>query len=631
MTDTSDTIAQSIVTRSGADLSLLEKIEALPTKPGVYQFKNADGKVIYIGKAQNLRNRVRQYFHKSRAIDTRIDAMVSKIADVELTVTDNEIEALILEANLIKQLKPRYNVLLKDDKSYPYIAITREPYPRVYVTRRKTSGTRTFGPYTDVKSMRNALKTVRDLFMVRSCSLDLTEESIKRNKFKVCLDYHIKKCEGPCEAYVSRDHYNALIDQAAQVLRGKTKSVIESLKNEMDGLAEASRFEEAAKIRDRIQTLLVYSEKQKIVDSAEADRDIIGLVSKDDDACAVIFKVREGKMIGSQHMYLANTSGKPSSELLEAVLERYYLEQEDIPPELFLSDDMSNTAVIQKWLEHKSGHQVIVEFPKSGDRAKLVALVRTNAQFWLDELELMKLKRGDMVPNSVTALQRDLRLAAPPRRIECFDISNIQGSDTVASLVVFTDGKPKKSEYRKFIIRSVEGPNDFASMQEVVERRYTRILQEKTILPDLIMVDGGKGQLSSAMEVLHKLELHTVPIIGLAKRLEEVFLPNQIEPIQLPRTSSGLRLMQHIRDEAHRFAITFHRSVRAKRIIQTELDLIQGVGKKRAEDLLKTFGSLQGVRDATEEELNEIVGTSVAKNILKYFREGKNDISIDSQ
>ena len=505
MTDTSDTIAQSIVTRSGADLSLLEKIEALPTKPGVYQFKNADGKVIYIGKAQNLRNRVRQYFHKSRAIDTRIDAMVSKIADVELTVTDNEIEALILEANLIKQLKPRYNVLLKDDKSYPYIAITREPYPRVYVTRRKTSGTRTFGPYTDVKSMRNALKTVRDLFMVRSCSLDLTEESIKRNKFKVCLDYHIKKCEGPCEAYVSRDHYNALIDQAAQVLRGKTKSVIESLKNEMDGLAEASRFEEAAKIRDRIQALLVYSEKQKIVDSAEADRDIIGLVSKDDDACAVIFKVREGKMIGSQHMYLANTSGKPSSELLEAVLERYYLEQEDIPPELFLSDDMSNTAIIQKWLEHKSGHQVIVEFPKSGDRAKLVALVRTNAQFWLDELELMKLKRGDMVPNSVTALQRDLRLADPPRRIECFDISNIQGSDTVASLVVFADGKPRKSEYRKFKIHTVEGPNDFASMNfcpgSPLERntamRSTSKVRERRFSTEVSILSRSVSALSS--------------------------------------------------------------------------------------------------------------------------------------
>lgn len=618
----------STITLSGADLSLIEKIEALPSRPGVYQFKNIDGKIIYVGKAQNLRNRVRQYFHKSRSADLRIDAMVSKIADVELTATDSEIEALILEANLIKQLKPRYNVLLKDDKSYPYIAITKEPFPRVFVTRRKTSGSRYFGPYTDVKSMRSALKTVRDLFMIRSCNLDLTEESIKKNKFKVCLDFHIKKCEGPCEAYVSKEHYNSLINQAAQVLCGKTKIVLESLKKEMDAHAVASRFEEAAIIRDRMNALSMYSEKQKIVDSTETDRDIIALVSKEDDACAVIFKVREGKMIGSQHIYLSNTSGKPFSELLEAVLERYYLEQEDIPPELFLSAEIRNTEIIQNWLEKKSGHPVNIQFPKSGDKAKLVALVHTNAQFWLDELELMRLKRGDIIPNSLKALQRDLRLSAPPRRIECFDISNIQGADTVASLVVFADGKPKKSEYRKFKIRTVEGPNDFASMQEVIERRYARLLQEKNILPDLIMVDGGKGQLSSAIEVLNKLKLNTVPIIGLAKRLEEVFLPKQNEPVQLPRTSSGLRLMQQIRDEAHRFAVTFHRSVRTKRIIQTELAIIQGVGKKRANDLLETFGSIQGVRAATEEQLITIVGKTAAKNILKYFSDSKSSTSV---
>ena len=597
----------------------------------MYQFKNTDGKVIYVGKAQNLRNRVCQYFHKSRLVDPRIGAMVSKIADVELTVTDSEVEALILEANLIKQLKPRYNVLLKDDKSYPYIAVTKEPFPRIYITRHKKSGSRYFGPYTDVKSMRNALKTVRDLFMIRSCSLDLTEDSIKKHKFKVCLDYHIKKCEGPCEAYVSQEHYNALIDQAAQVLRGKTKSVIESLKKEMDDHAGASRFEEAAKIRDRMNALNVYSEKQKILDSTETDRDIIALVSEEEDACAVIFKVRDGKMIGSQHIYLANTSWKPFSELLEAVLERYYLEQEDIPPELFLSAEISNTDVIQNWLEKKSGHSVNIQFPKSGDKAKLVALVHTNAQFWLDELELMKLKRGDIVPNSLKALQRDLRLPAPPRKIECFDISNIQGSDMVASLVVFVDGKPKKSEYRKFKIKTVEGPNDFASMQEVVERRYAKLLQEKSKLPDLIMVDGGKGQLSSAIEVLIKLEINTVPIIGLAKRLEEIFIPFQNEPIQLPRTSSGLRLMQQIRDEAHRFAVTFHRSLRTKRIIQTELDMIQGVGKNRAKMLLETFGSIQSVRAATEEQLTKIVGASIAKNIKKYFNDSKSNTSISNE
>jgi len=617
----SDSINKSTLTLLGTDLSLLEKIDALPTKPGVYQFKNTDGKIIYVGKAQNLRNRVRQYFQKSRSVDLRIDAMVSKIVDVELTVTDSEIEALILEANLIKQLKPRYNVLLKDDKSYPYIVITKEPFPRLYVTRRKIPGFRYFGPYTDVKSMRSALKIVRDIFMVRSCSLDLTEESIKKNKFKVCLDYHIKKCEGPCEGYVSQEHYNMLIEQAAQVLRGKTKNVIDSLKKEMDALADASRFEEAAKIRDRMNALHVYSEKQKILDPTETDRDIISLVSKEDDACAVIFKVREGKMIGSQHLYLANVSGKPFGELLEAVLERYYLEQEDIPPEVFLSSEICNTAIIQDWLEMKSGHPVKMQYPQSGEKAKLVALVCTNAQFWLDELELMKLKRGDIIPQSLKALQRDLRLPAPPRRIECFDISNIQGADTVASLVVFSDGKPKKSEYRKFKIRTVDGPNDFASMQEVVERRYTRLLQEKSILPDLIIVDGGRGQLSSAIEVLSKLKLHAVPIIGLAKRLEEVFLPGQSESLQLPRTSSGLRLMQQIRDEAHRFAVTFHRSLRTKRIIQTELDKIQSIGQKRAKALLEKFGSVQGVRAATEEQIAEIAGNSAAKTILKYFHD----------
>jgi len=612
-------VNEATFTLAVKDLSLIEKLDALPEKPGVYQFKNNEGKVIYVGKAQNLRNRVRQYFHKSRAIDTRIDSMITKIVDVELIVTDSEIEALVLEANLIKQLKPRYNVLLKDDKSYPYIALTKEMYPRVFVTRRKIPGYHYFGPYTDVKAMRSALKTVRDIFLIRSCNYDLTESSILQKKFKVCLDFHIKKCEGPCEGYVTREHYNTLIDQAAQVLRGKTKSVTELLKKEMDILAEATKYEEAASVRNRINALKVYSEKQKIVDSTEEDRDIIALVSKEDDACAVIFKVRDGKMIGSQHIYLSNITGKYFGDLLEAVLERYYLDQEDIPPDLFLSDELENGDIIREWLRKQSGHEVNVEIPKSGDKAKLVALVRTNAQFWLDELELIKLKRGDINPHSLAALQRDLRLSSPPRRIECFDISNIQDTDTVASLVVFIDGKPKKSEYRKYKIQSDEGQNDFANMQEVVRRRYERLLREKEELPNLIMIDGGKGQLSSAVEVLNILGLKTIPIIGLAKKLEEVFLPHQTEPIQLPRTSSGLRLLQQIRDEAHRFAVTYHRVVRSKRILQTELDLIKGIGKKRAGELLEAFGSVQGVKFATEEQLAEIVGETVAKRILEYF------------
>jgi excinuclease ABC subunit C len=467
--------------------------------------------------------------------------------------------------------------------------------------------------------MRSALKTIRDIFLIRSCNYDLAESSISQKKFKVCLDYHIKKCEGPCEGYVTLGHYNALIDQAAHVLRGKTKSVTEVLKKEMDMLAEATKYEEAASVRNRIDALRVYSERQKIVDSTEADRDIVALVSKEDDACAVIFKVRDGKMIGSQHIYLSNITGKYFSDLMEAVLERYYHDQEDIPPDVFLSYELENKDIIKEWLWKKSGHEVNIEIPKSGDKAKLVALVHTNAQFWLDELELTKLKRGDIVPHSLEALQRDLRLPSPPRRIECFDISNIQETDTVASMVVFVDGKPKKSEYRKFKIQSIEGQNDFAGIQEVVRRRYERLLRENEGLPNLIMVDGGKGQLSSAVEVLDTLGLKKIPILGLAKKLEEVFLPHQREPVQLPRTSSGLRLMQQIRDEAHRFAVTYHRVVRSKRILQTELDLIKGVGKKRAGELLEVFGSVQGVKFATEEQLAEIVGEAVAKRISEYF------------
>lgn len=608
------------------DLSLSEKLDALPATPGVYQFKDADGKIIYVGKAQNLRTRVRQYFHRSRPTDPRIDAMIEKIADVELTVTNTEVEALILEANLIKRHKPRYNVVLKDDKSYPFIVITQEAFPRVLVTRRRNIVGKYFGPYTDVKSMRFALKTIRDIFMIRSCNYDLTEETITNHKYKVCLDYHIKKCEGPCEGFVSKERYNSMINQVLQILRGRSRSVLETLQREMNVLAENMHYEEAALIRNRIQALQVYSEKQKIVDSKETERDIFAVISKDDDACSVIFKIRDGKMIGSQHIYLENIQGKTVEELIESVLERYYLDQEDIPLEVMLSDEITNASIIQEWLAKKSGHTVTIEAPKSGDKTKLISLVKTNAQFWLDELEVARLKRSDFIPNSLRSLQRDLRLSVVPRRIECFDVSNLQGTDTVASLVVFVDAKPKRGEYRKYRIHSVSGPDDFASMQEVVERRYARILEENKVLPDLIIIDGGKGQLSSAVEVLNKLSINKIPILGLAKRLEEIFLPTQSESLLLPRTSSALRLLQRIRDEAHRFAITYHRTVRAKRILHSELDLIKGIGKKRATALLDAFGSVQGVRFATEDQLAEIVGDTIANYIKEYFLEEKNNI-----
>lgn len=607
---------------SSLQLSLQEKLESLPSQPGVYQFKNAEGKVVYVGKAQNLRSRVRQYFQRSRAADPRMDALVSKIRDLELMVTDSEVEALILEANLIKRLKPRYNVVLKDDKSYPYIVITNEPFPRVFVTRRIfKDGSRYFGPYADVKTMRHALKTVRDIFMIRSCNYDLTETTIAQHKYKVCLDYHIKKCEGPCEALVSQEQYRGMIEQVAKVLKGKTADVLASLQVEMERFSNDLRFEDAARVRDRLRSVEVYNEKQKMVDAKEVDRDIIAVVAKGDDACGVIFKVREGKVLGSRHYYLNNADGKEEGELVEALVERYYLETDDIPRQVLLSAAVESEPLIRSWLATRTEGGVEFEVPRAGEKAKLIGMVRNNARYLLDDLELQRLKRGDILPHAVNALQKDLRLETPPRRIECFDISNTQGTDSVASMVVFVDGKPKKSEYRKFKIKTVTGADDFASMQEVVHRRYTRLLEEGTALPDLIMVDGGKGQLSSAVEILGKLGQANQKIIGLAKRLEEVFVPGANEPLLIPKTSSGLKLLQQVRNEAHRFAITFHRTLRSKRVLRTELDLVKGVGKARARELLEVFGSVQGVKFASEEQLAEIVGQTIAQRIKEYFAE----------
>ncbi len=604
------------------EFDLQDKLDNLPTGPGVYQFKNKEGVILYVGKAVNLRNRVRQYFHQSRGHEPRIASMVAKIVDVEIITTDSEVEALILEANLIKLHKPRYNVNLKDDKSYPYIVITNEPYPRVFVTRRiKRDGSRYFGPYTDVVTMRSALKTVRNIFMIRSCNFMIDDDFIAKKRTRVCLDYHIKKCEGPCEGLVTKEHYNEMIEHVAQVLTGKTGTVVEMLDQKMRTAAAQLKFEEAAQYRDRVKQLEVYSSKQKVVDVELRDRDIVAMASEDDDACGVIFKIREGKVIGRQHYYMNGVEGKSEAEIIETLVERYYLEAVDIPSEIIVSVLLESQQILQRWLQVRKGHVISILMPEGGEIAKLLEMCKKNAKFLLDELKLQKLKQKDFIPAAVTSLQRDLRLAKPPRRIECFDISHFQGTETVASMVVFVDGKPKKSEYRKFKIKSVvpSDINDFASMKEVVYRRYKRVLDEALDLPDLIMVDGGKGQLSSAVESLKELGLEHHPIISLAKRLEDVFVPKESEPVSIPKSSSALRLLQQIRDEAHRFAITFHRSLRDKRTLQTELDLIEGIGKKRAKELLEAFGSVQGVKFATTDQLIEAVGEKIAERIQEYF------------
>jgi excinuclease ABC subunit C len=623
MQPTPDMPTQTLTIRIVAEeISLAEKLESLPTGPGVYQHKDAQGKVLYVGKAKNLRSRVRQYFQKSRNLDARIEQMLSRATDIEIIVTDSEVEALILEANLIKKVKPRYNVNLKDDKSFPYIVITNEPYPRVFFTRQiRRDGSGYFGPYTDVKNIRAALKAIRDIFMIRSCNFLVNNEAIEKKKYKVCLDYHIKKCGGPCEGLVSQERYGAMIEQVAALLRGRTETLIARLRLEMEELAANKKFEEAAVLRDRIRGLQAYSERQKVVNLDAVDRDIVAFAAEGDDACGVIFVIREGKMIGRRHYYMNNVDGKPASELLETVLQQHYLEAEDLPQEILLPVEPENGASVQEWLSGRRGSAVQLQVPHEGEEAKLVRLSRTNAQFLLDELKVQRMKRADYVPHALTSLQQDLRLDRVPRRIECFDISNMQGTDAVASMVVFVDGKSRKSEYRKFKIRTVDGPDDFASMREVVERRYVRVLEEQGTMPDLIMVDGGKGQLSSAVEVLGKLGLSAIPVIGLAKRLEEVFLPGQSEPELLAKTSGALRLLQQVRDEAHRFAVTFHRLLREKRTLQTELDLIKGIGKKRAQGLLEVFGSVQGVRFASEDQLAEVVGGKTAQHIKQYFME----------
>ncbi len=596
------------------------KLDNLPKSPGVYQFKNADGKIIYVGKAKNLRNRVRSYFQEKGAYDPKREMLVSRIADLELVVTDSEVEALLLENNLIKEHNPRYNIRLKDDKSYPYIVVTNEPYPRIFPTRNiRRDGSRYYGPYTDVKAMHLMLRTIRSIFPIRSCDYQLSAETIARGTIRVCLDYHIQKCEGPCEGLVSQEHYRDMIEQVEQLLKGKTRALRQHLEEEMESHAEQLAFEKAAELRNRLNALKIYQDKQKVASSDFKDRDIIALARKEGDAVGVVFRVRDGKIVGKQHFPFTGAEIEADADIIEHIVHRYYTKTMDIPAEIVTPYELESQAALEEWLREKAQMRVQFTVPKIGDKLKLLNMCRANAVFILDEIVLQKLKAASTLPKSVEMLQADLHLAETPRRIECFDISHFQGAETVASMVSFLDGKPRKSEYRKYGIRTVEGVDDFASMREVVYRRYSRLLEEGQPLPDLIVIDGGKGQLSSAVEMLKELGLESQPVIGLAKRLEEVFVPGESLPMNIAKTSAGLKLLQRIRDEAHRFAITYHRERRSKSTLQTELEAIDGVGPKRAQTLLTEFGSVRAVQEADVETLAAHVGWSAAKNVHQYF------------
>lgn len=608
------------------------KLQNLPSNPGIYQFFSDKGKVIYVGKAKNLKSRVKSYFN-SGVTSPKTIAMVSRIKDLELIITDSEIEALMLENNLIKQFKPRYNVILKDDKTYPYIKVTNELFPQIYPTRNVIKdGSKYFGPYTNVGYMKSSLRMINQIFKIRSCTLDITEENIEKKKFKVCLDYHIKKCDGPCEGFISSSSYKEMVNEVNKLLSGKTDELIKDLKFKMNMSVSELEFEKAAELRDKIIKLESLSSKQKIVSNDFEDRDIIAAASEGKDAAASIFNIRNGKIVGKKQLNLSIDSAEDINEIYSAVIKYYYNELIEIPPEIIIENEPNDVEILTQWLS-KGRSETLgkpkkckIFVPQKGELKSLIKMCKENAILQLKEIQIQKMKKEGNVPYSLSALQRDLRLKKLPRKIECFDISNLQGTDTVASMVVFEDGKPKKSLYRKFIINSVDGPDDFASMKEVITRRYSYTTGEKENkksfdinLPDLIMVDGGKGQLSSAIDALEELNINKYEIIGLAKRLEEVFFPNESEPANIPKTSSGLKLLQQIRDEAHRFAITFHRERRSKRTITSELNNIKGVGEQTINKLLKEFGSVKNLKETELIKIEESIGKQKAKIIFEYF------------
>ncbi len=615
----------------GVKKVLDEKLATLPTNPGVYQFKNNQGRVIYVGKAKNLRNRVRSYFRNQQQHFGKTLVLVSHITDFEVIITSSEVEALILENNLIKELKPRYNVNLKDDKTYPYLVITNEPFPRIFFTRQlKRDGSTWFGPYTEARQLRSILDLIGSIFPVRSCKYRLSEENIASKKYKVCLDYHIHKCKGPCEGLVPEGEYLAMISEITRLLKGKTSSMIRSLTETMQSMAAELKFEQAAEIKAQLDSLKRYAERQKMVAGDGLDRDVFAVATAENEACGVVFKIREGKLLGSQHIYMNNTNGETDDELQARVVEKYYLETlELIPDEILLQEPLTVDeedalkAFIQEKQKEENQEKKNIRFivPQIGEKAHLVEMCRQNARHHLEEYLIQKQKRGEAAREhyGLTSLKELLHLPKIPQRIECFDNSHFQGTDYVSSMVCFDKGKPKKSEYRKFKLQSFEGSDDYAAMEEVIQRRYAGSLSKELPLPDLIVVDGGKGQVNTAFQTLNTLGL-SIPVIGLAKRIEEIFTPEAKDAFNLPKTSPALKLLQQLRDEAHRFAITYHRKLRSKRTLQTELTTISGLGEKTAFKLLEHFGSVDAVSQATIEELKAVTGAKIAETIYRFYR-----------
>jgi len=611
--------------RKNINKALKQKVDEAPVNSGCYIFKDKNNNILYIGKAKNLKNRVKSYFTGKNQHNPKNRLMVQKIDDVEFIVTNSDIEALILENSLIKEHQPKYNILLRDDKTFPYLVLTEEEFPRVYSTRRKTEkSNRYFGPYTDTQNLRKTLKIIHDLFPIRDCKKNLTEEKIEKDKYeRPCLNYNIEKCRAPCQGYISKAEYNKMINKVEDFLNGKTKQVINYFERKMNTASDNLEFEKAADYRDKIRTLRNYSSKQSAELTDFDDKDVISVQKEGDNACAVVFKVRQGKIINRDTFYLNNIEKADQSLIMQNFIQRFYNNSGYIPNEVLVNIYPEKKELLQKWLSELRGQNINLVKPSQLERKRAVKMAEKNAKYQLNKHIIKKRKQKNYVPKTLQQLKSDLSLDNLPRTIEAFDISHIQGKYTVASMVYFENAAPKKSNYRRFKIKSVEGIDDYASMQEAVSRRYKRLLKEKDDLPDLVLIDGGKGQLQAAKSVFNDLELDNIPTIGLAKRLEEIFLPNQSNPIVLPRDSISLTLLKKIRDEAHRFAISYHKKIRSKGTIKSQLDDIPGVGDQKKKSLMKNFKSISKLKSLSEMELQEVkgIGPKLAQTIWTHLHE----------
>jgi excinuclease ABC subunit C len=594
-------------------VALADKLEAVPTRPGVYLFKDAADGILYVGKARVLRDRVRSYFQASRALDPRRDQMVAEIADLELIVTDSEIEALALENNLIKRHKPRFNVLLRDDKNHPYLKLTLgEDYPRIHVVRRPAEDGNAYGgPYIPASLGRKTAAVVHRVFGVRSC-----KETLNGRRPRPCLQYQIRRCLAPCVAEVcGLDRYRRSCEDARLFLEGRSEEVLGRLKVQMQAAAAGERFEEAASLRDQVRALERLEAPQKITTTELEERDLFAAHVEGERAALQVFSVRDGRVVAREG-FLLDRLAEPEA-LLATSLQQYYAQGRYVPREVLVPEEPPDRSLLEDWLSTRRGTRVAIRVPQRGEKVRLLELVVRNAALAF-ALEWKQPRKQSQ--ELLRALRDALDLELEPRRIECFDISNIQGSDIVASLVVFEDALPRKAEYRKFRVKGVSGaPDDFASMREVVGRRYRRLLEEGKELPELVLIDGGKGQLGAALGALEELGLGGQAVASLAKRDELIFVPGREQPIALPRSSPVLQLVQRVRDEAHRFAVGFHRQARSRRTLRSELEEIPGIGPAKRRQLLSRFGSLRGVRGASEAELAAAVGKALAARIRAHF------------